>query len=95
MAGYLIAQIKVTDPAAYEAYRGAVPAVIESFGGRYLVRGGELDMKEGSSEFQRMVVLEFPSADKAREFYHSPVYQEILPLRLAASAGTVSIVEGV
>ncbi len=95
MAGYLVAQIQVTDPAAFEAYRAAVPAIIESFDGRYLIRGGKAEMKEGAWEAPRLIVLEFPSTGRAREFYDSPAYREILPLRLAASSGTVAIVEGV
>ncbi len=95
MAGYLVAQIQITDPAAFEAYRAAVPAVIESFDGRYLIRGGKAEMKEGTWAAPRLIVLEFPSVDRAREFYDSPAYREILPLRLAASTGTVAIVEGV
>ena len=95
MTGYLIAHIEVTNPQAFEAYRAAVPAVIASFGGRYLIRGGKVEIKEGTWEIPRLVVLEFPSVDKAHEFYNSPAYQEILPLRLAASAGSVAIVEGV
>ncbi len=95
MTGYLIAHIEVTNPQAFEAYRAAVPAVIESFGGRYLIRGGKVEMKEGTWETPRLVVLEFPSVDKAHEFYNSSAYQEILPLRLAASTGTVAIVEGI
>ncbi len=94
MAGYLVAQIQINDPTAYEAYREAVPAIIASFGGRYLIRGGEVDMKEGSSAARRMVVIEFPSTGKAQEFYHSPEYQEILPIRLAAATGTLAIIEG-
>ncbi len=94
MAGYIVAHIQITDPTAFEAYRAAVPAIIESFGGRYLVRGGELDMKEGTWAEPRLIVLEFPSTERAREFYDSAAYREILPLRLAASSGTLAIVEG-
>jgi len=95
MAGYLIVQIQIDNPETYEKYREAAPAIIASFGGRYLIRGGKADMKEGAWEAGlRMVVLEFPSTERAKEFYHSPAYQEVLPLRLAASSGTVAIVEG-
>lgn len=90
-----MAQIHIDDPAAFEAYREAVPAIIASFGGRYLIRGGKAEMKEGTWEAPRLIVLEFPSTDRAREFYNSSEYRKILPLRLAASSGTVAIVEGV
>ena len=95
MAGYLVAQLEVTDPQAFERYREKVPAVIESFGGRYLVRGGALSALEGEWPAPRLVVIEFESSDQARAFYESEAYREILPLRLAASDGRVAIVEGV
>lgn len=95
MAGYLIAQIEITDPDAFEAYREAVPQVIAKFGGRYLVRGGEIEVREGESPIPRLVIVAFDSVDQVRRFYDSPEYQEILPLRLRASKGSVAIVEGV
>ncbi len=94
MAAYLIAHIEVTDPEAFEKYRAVVPAVIERFGGRYLVRGGAIEPLEGNWTVARLVIIEFESMAVAREFYHSPDYQEILPLRLAAAEGTVALVEG-
>ncbi len=94
MAGYLVAHIQVTDPQGFEAYRDAVPAVIERFGGRYHIRGGKADVKEGNWDVPRLVVIEFPSVARAQEFYDSPEYQEILPLRLNASTGSLALVEG-
>ena len=95
MAGYLIAQIEITDPDAFESYRAAVPKVIAKFGGRYLVRGGEIEVREGESPISRLVIVAFDSVDQVRRFYESPEYQEILPLRLAASKGSVVIIEGI
>ncbi len=57
--GYLIANVTVTDPDRYAAYRQQVPAVIEQFGGRFLVRAGALDRVEDADGFDRVVVLEF------------------------------------
>jgi uncharacterized protein (DUF1330 family) len=94
MAGYLVAHIKVTDPEAFKAYQVAVPKVIAKFGGRYLVRGGVVDIREGDWSEPRLVIVAFDSLDQARRFYDSPEYQEILPLRLNASTGTLAIVEG-
>lgn len=94
MAGYLIAHLDITDPKPFGRYRAAVPAVIERYGGRYLIRGGKAEALEGNWTVPRLVVLEFPSTERAREFYDSPEYQEILPLRLKGASGTVAIVEG-
>ena len=95
MAGYLVAQLEITDPQTFEDYRDKVPAVIARFGGRYLVRGGEISVLEGDWPAPRLVVIEFDSTDEARRFYESEAYQEILPLRLAAARGTAAIVEGI
>jgi uncharacterized protein (DUF1330 family) len=92
MAGYLIANIEVTDPAKFEEYRQKVVPVIEKFGGRYLVRGGHTRRLEGN--LNRVVVLEFPSLDAAERFYGSPEYQPILKLRLASARSDLVLVEG-
>jgi uncharacterized protein (DUF1330 family) len=95
MAAYLIANITVRDPARFEQYRAAVPAVIAQFGGRYLVRGGAVEAKEGAPGLNRLVILEFPDMAALRGFYDSAEYAPLLALRLAATEGTVALVEGV
>jgi uncharacterized protein (DUF1330 family) len=95
MAGYIIGEIEVTDPAAYERYRPLAAAAIARHGGKYLVRGGPGETLEGEGDLKRIVVLEFPSVEQARRFYDSPDYREALPLRLASSRGRLFIVEGV
>jgi len=94
MPAYVIAQLTVTDPEGFEAYRAAVPAVIEAHGGRYLLRGVAISNLEGELERPRIIVLEFPDKAAAEGFYNSPEYQEILPLRLNTATGSVTIVEG-
>ncbi len=95
MSAYIVAQLQVTDPETFEDYRAVVPQVIESFGGRYVIRGGEPEMLEGAWTLPRLVVIQFDSMEAARRFYHSPAYQEILPLRLKAAEGSVALVPGV
>ena len=94
MRGYLIANIKVTDPEAFERYRAAVPPVIARHGGRYLVRGGALERLENAEGFNRVVVLEFPSLDAARAFYHSADYAPLSKLRGDSTESQVVLVEG-
>jgi uncharacterized protein (DUF1330 family) len=94
MAAYLIANITVTDPAGFEAYRQAVPAVIARFGGRYLVRGGAVEAKEGAPALNRVVILEFPDMATARAFYDSADYAPLLAMRLASTTGSLALVEG-
>ena len=95
MAGYLVAQVRIRDAAMYERYREAVPALVDRFGGRFRIRGGAIEVLEGDWPAPRLVVIEFPSTAAARQFYESPEYQKILPLRTGASNGTVAIVDGV
>jgi len=93
MAAYLIAHLDVHDPALFEQYRVAVPAVIDSFGGHYIVRGGAVTGLEGAAPKQRIVIVAFPSRAAAQAFYDSPAYQPLLALRLAAASGTVVIAD--
>jgi len=94
MAAYLIAEVDVTDPAAYEEYRKIVPATIARYGGKYLVRGGKVDSKEGGWQPTRLVVLEFASMEQARKWYHSPEYAPALAIRTKAARSKVVLVEG-
>jgi uncharacterized protein (DUF1330 family) len=95
MTAYLVAQVRIQDEATYQRYREAVPELVDRFGGRFRVRGGELEVLEGEWPLERLVIIEFQSKDAARLFYESPEYQKILPLRQRASDGNVVLVEGV
>lgn len=94
MPAYLIAHLEVTEPEEFEKYRAVVPAVIERYGGRYLVRGGGIEVLEGDWRIPRVVIIAFDSMAAAKRFYDSADYQEILPLRLAAAKGAVVLAEG-
>lgn len=94
MAGYLIAEIDVTDPQLYEEYRRRVPALIAEYGGRFLVLGGELDVKEGDWRPKRLVLVEFPSFVQARRFYDSPAYAPLIELRERAARSRLILMEG-
>lgn len=96
MAAYLIADTQLTDPDAYEEYKRKAKPLAERHGGEYIVRGGDMTLKE--SELwspARLVVVRFPSMDKAREFYESPEYQQALGISKRSARRTVVIVEGV
>ena len=94
MPAYVIVNIEVTDPAAFEPYRAAVPEVIARFGGRYLVRGGDLHVIEGEPQLKRLVILEFPDMEAARAFYGSAEYAPLLKLRLATTRSEMVLVDG-
>ena len=95
MAAYVIAEVNVTDPKLYEDYKKMVPATVEKYGGRFAVRGGAIDVKEGSWSPARLVVLEFPTMEQARKWYHSPEYAPALAIRLKAANAKLILVEGV
>jgi len=95
MAAYLIANIRVTDPEAYRQYVRAVPATIEAYGGKYLVRGGAAQKLEGDLEPERLVMLEFESMERAREWWASDAYAALKELRRSASVSSLLLVEGV
>jgi uncharacterized protein (DUF1330 family) len=94
MSAYLIAEIEITDPAAYEDYRKQVPGVIAKYGGKYVVRGGKVESLEGGWSPKRIAVVEFPSMEQALKFYRSPEYAPIVKIRQKASRGKLIIVEG-
>ena len=94
MSAYVIGEIEVTDPAAYEEYRKQVLAVVSKYGGKFIVRGGKIDPKEGGWTPKRMVVVEFPSLAQAHKWYDSAEYAPLIKLRQRASKGRLIIVEG-
>lgn len=93
-AGYVIAQIDVTDPELYPAYVAQVGPIVERFGGEFLVRGGRAEYHEGTPPGTRTVVIRFPSFEAARAWYHSEEYSEAKRLRMKASTSVQTIVEG-
>lgn len=95
MPAYLIADIEVTDAAAYEDYRKLTPAAIAHYGGRFLVRGGKVDAREGGWSPPRLIVVEFPSMERARAFYDSPEYAPALAIRKRAARSRLILAEGV
>ncbi len=94
MTAYVIAAETVTDPAMFDRYRGEVPATLVPFGGRFVVRGGNLTVLEGEWPQPRLVIIEFPSRDAAQAWYDSAAYRNIISLRLESSSGNLIIADG-
>lgn len=95
MAAYVLVGVDVADPGAYAEYTRDVPASLEPYGGRFIVRGGAYEVVEGTFTAPRIVLLEFPSLEQARAWYASDAYQSILPLRkLHAETQFLLMVEG-
>lgn len=95
MAAYLLAQVEVRDMQQYRQYTQRTPALIAQYGGRFLVRGGEVVTLEGAESHRRIVLIEFPSLAQVRAFYDSPAYQAAKELRLGASEASFLALAGV
>jgi uncharacterized protein (DUF1330 family) len=91
----MIVHLEVLDPTAYAEYSKAVPATIAAHGGRFLVRGGAVEVLEGEFMPKRVVVLEFPDVDTAKGWYRSPEYAPLIAMRKRAARGSFYMVTGV
>ncbi len=95
MPAYIIARVSVTDWDKYNEYIKVTPEIIAKFGGRFIVRGGETVTLEGPEEKWRMVVVEFPDLEKAKEFYYSPEYTDAKKIREGAALAQFVALEGI
>ena len=94
MSVYVIAHVKVGNRALLDQYVAKVLPTIESHQGRVIAFDEAPNVIEGPIEHPRTVVLEFPSMTAFRAWYDSPEYQEILPLRLKSTPGTLIVAKG-
>ena len=94
MPAYVIAHVDVKDPTRYEDYKRMSPISIEKFGGRFIARGGKTESLEGTWQPKRLVLIEFPSVERAREWWASEDYAPAKALRQATSTGDLVVVEG-
>ena len=95
MAAYVMVDIEVSDPVRYEEYKRLAAPTVGAFGGRYVVRGGAVHVLEGKWPTARFVVLEFPTAQRAREWWDSDLYRPVRALRQACANSRMILVEGV
>jgi uncharacterized protein (DUF1330 family) len=95
MSAYVIVNVDVRDANGYEAYKGPAAATVAEFGGRYLVRGGKAEQREGKWEPKRIVILEFPSFEAAEAWYDSESYGAVRQIRHETAHADLVIVEGV
>jgi uncharacterized protein (DUF1330 family) len=95
MSAYVISELEVRDAIGIETYRSIAARSIAQYGGRYLVRGGVASVAEGGPPPNNIVVVEFPSMQRLREWYASPEYAEALKVRRTALDRRLIFVEGV
>ena len=94
MTGYVIFNIKITNPDNYKEYIEKVKPTAEKFGAEYIVRGGEFELVEGNWEHPRTIVIKFPSYEKAHEWYNSEEYKPIKKIRLDNAISNGIIIKG-
>jgi uncharacterized protein (DUF1330 family) len=95
MPAYIVIDIVVQDPEAYEEYKALAPPAIAAYGGRYLARGGKTETLEGTWVPSRMVILEFPTAEQARGWWSSREYGHAKGLRQSCARTEMVLVQGV
>jgi uncharacterized protein (DUF1330 family) len=94
MAAYVIVDVEVQSPEMYEEYKRMAPDSISLYGGRYLIRGGTVEQLEGEWKPKRCVVLEFPSAERARAWWNSKEYAPAKAIRQSCSETQMVLIEG-
>lgn len=94
MPAYVIVNVDTKDPGEYERYKKMAAEAVANFGGRYLVRGGRMQVLEGAWVPTRIVVLEFDSYERASEWWHSAEYAPAKALRQRLSETDLLIVDG-
>jgi uncharacterized protein (DUF1330 family) len=94
MPAYVIVETEVHDPEQYERYKAASPDAVHSGGGRFVVRGGELAVLEGDWHPSRLVMLEFPDLEAAKQWYASREYEDANRLRKGAANLRMVAVQG-
>jgi uncharacterized protein (DUF1330 family) len=95
MPAYLISDVSVRDAEAFQTYRTRAAAAIAKYGGRYLARVGAIEPLEGSWQPERIIIVEFPSVERARVWYRSPEYASALAVRDQALSRDLILVDGV
>lgn len=94
MPAYIIVDVTVEDTVAYEEYKKLTPSSIAAFGGKFIVRGGATEILEGDWQPGRVVVLEFPSLEKAKEWWASAAYAPAKLIRQRSAVTNMILVDG-
>jgi uncharacterized protein (DUF1330 family) len=95
MAAYVIVEIEVVDPVGYEEYKKLAGATVAQYGGKYIVRGGNAEVLEGDWNPKRIVILEFETAQRAKEWLHCEEYREPRKIRHRTAKTNMILIDGV
>jgi len=94
MSAYIIVEVTIHDPLLYEDYKKLTPSSVTAYGGKFIVRGGKKETLEGDWQPERIVVLEFPTMERAKEWWDSPEYAPAKRIRQATSHTKMILIEG-
>jgi uncharacterized protein (DUF1330 family) len=94
MSAYVVVEVTVKDAETYERYKQLAPPAIGLYGGRYLARGGLTEPLEGTWTPTRLVLLEFPTVERARAWWNSPEYAPAKALRQSCTSTDMVLLEG-
>lgn len=94
MPAFVIVEVKVNDPVRYEDYKKMSTEAVAQFGGKFIVRGGKAEKLEGTTEPSRVVILQFDSVERAKEWWNSPEYAPAKKLRHETAESRMIVVEG-
>jgi uncharacterized protein (DUF1330 family) len=95
MPAYVVVDIAVHDPKGYEEYKRLAPPAVAAYGGKYLVRGGKVEVLEGDWTPSRLVILEFPELEQARKWLNSVEYRPARSLRHKTAVTKMIVAEGI
>lgn len=94
MPAYVLSMMAIHDPETYRKYTDRTPPTVAKYGGKFLARGTPVETLEGEEYKDRLVILEFPNAKAARDWWADPAYQEAVTFRHASSTSTLLMMEG-
>ena len=94
MPAYVVVNVTVRDPQRYEQYKRLASPTVSAYGGRYVARGGPVDVREGAWSPSRLVILEFPSMEQARAWWDSPEYAPAKAVRQSCADTQLVITQG-
>lgn len=95
MPAYVIVEIDIEDQNIYDEYKKLTPAAIAAYDGKFVVRGAKTQCLEGDWNAERIVVLEFPSVERAKEWWSSPEYSKAKSLRQQSAKTKIILMQGV
>ena len=94
MPAYIIVEVTIHDPVEYEEYKKLTPVSIAAFGGRFVVRGAKTETLEGDWDPERIVILEFPTVERAKQWWNSEEYERAKNIRHRTASTKMIVVEG-